>query len=234
MSLRRYLSGFRPSVDESVLTEPALWLNDRLFWPAFLLSFGGSDIAAIAFDIDPAEVEEYAAELHDPNRWPFLILPLARGHRLYILFRNFEDDSGWDYLLQPADSDTVITLAALEGSFQGPGLSWPELLVTAGQPDPARTQAERLLLLLPAVGDADLPHDAKELVATAVVAVGGEQRYRRQVAGELLTASRRFWGAPAWTEQGDRHVCLGSHSPRSPQTPPDRLALITEALGPGN
>jgi hypothetical protein len=153
MSLRRYLSGFRPPVDESVLTEGALWLDDRLFWPAFLLSVGGSDTAAAAFDVDPADVEEYAEELHHPDSWPFLIVQLARSHRLYILFRNFEGDSGWDYLLQPADSDAVMTLAALEGGFQGPALSWPDLLVAASQPDPARSRAERLLLLLPAVGE---------------------------------------------------------------------------------
>lgn len=234
MCLRRYLSGFRPPVDEAVLAEPALWLDDRLFWPAFLHTFGGSDTAAIAFDVDPADVEEYAEELQDPNRWPFLAVPLARGHCLYILFRNFEGDAGWDYLLQPADSDTVITLAALEGGFQGPGLSWPELLAVAGQPDPARTRAERLLLLLPAVGDADLPYDTEELVATAVTAVGGERQYRRDVASELMTASRRFWGAPAWTDYADHRVCLGLHSPRSPETPLDRLALIAEALDGGN
>lgn len=173
MSLQRYLSGFRPPVDASVLTEAALWLDDRLFWPAFLYSIGGSPTAPIAFDVDPADVEEYTEGLHDPDSWPFLTVQLARGHCLYILFRNFDGDSGWDYLLQPAGSDTVMTLAALEGCFQGPALSWPGLLVAAGQPDPARSRAERILLLLPALGDAGLPHDAEELVATAFTAVGG-------------------------------------------------------------
>ncbi|GIJ48046.1 hypothetical protein Val02_49320 [Virgisporangium aliadipatigenens] len=217
-----------------MLADISLWLDDRLFWPAFLLSVGGSDTAAVAFDVDPADVEEYAEQLHHPDSWPFISLPLGGGHGLHILFRNFEDDAGWDYLLQPAGSDTVTTLAALEGCFQGPGLSWPELLVAAGQPDPARSWSERLLLLLPALGDADLPHDADEPIISAFAAVGGLSQQRYKVAHELLTASRRFWGDPTWTEYADRRVRLGRHSPRGPAAPPDRLALIAEALGSGS
>ncbi len=86
--MRYYLGGLLPPVDESVLAEAALWLDELLFWPAFLFCVGGSDSAATAFDVDPAEVEEYARKLHDPDGWPFLVVALARGHRLYILFRN--------------------------------------------------------------------------------------------------------------------------------------------------
>lgn len=148
-----------------MLTEAALWLDDRLLLPAFLYSIGGSRTAAVAFDVDPADVEEYTEGLHDPASWPFLTVQLARGHCLYILFRNFGDDSGWDYLLQSAGSDSVMTLAALEGCFRRPALSWPELLTAADQPDPTRSRAKRILLLLPALGDAGRPHDAEELVA---------------------------------------------------------------------
>ncbi|WP_164842667.1 hypothetical protein [Actinoplanes solisilvae] len=47
--------------------------------------------------------------------------------------------------------------------------------MVAAQTDSERTQAERLLLLLPAVGDADLPLDAEESVATAFTEVGGRR-----------------------------------------------------------
>jgi hypothetical protein len=232
--LRRYLSSFQPPPDEAVLSEIRPQPDDDLFWSAFLLTVGGSRTAATAFDVDPADVEEYAEQLHRPESWPFLTVQLARGHRLHLLFRNFEGDSGWDYLLEPADSDPVITFAALEGGFQGPGLSWRELFTAAAQMDPERTQAERLLLLLPAVGDADLPLDAKERVATAFTEVGGQPEYRQEVAGELLTASRRFWGSPTWVEYEDRYVCPGSHSPRNVDAPAGRHVLISEALGSGN
>lgn len=227
------MRGFRPPADPGVLAEPALWLDERYFWPAFLVSFGGAKSAATAFDADPADVEEHLEELHRRDCWPFLTVRLAHGHRLQLLFRNYEGDSGWDYLLQPAGSDALVTFAALEGGFHGPGLSWPELIVAAGQADPDRGSAERLLLLLPALGDADLPDDAADQVAAAFTAVGGLPQHRHAVAGELLTASDRFWGHPAWVDFGDRLVCLGRHSPRDPGAPAERLALITEALGPG-
>ncbi|MEU4214872.1 hypothetical protein [Actinoplanes sp. NPDC026623] len=196
MSLRRYLSEFHPPVDESVLVDATSWLDDDLFWPAFLFTVGGSETAAVAFAADPADVEAYAAELHHADRWPFVVVRLASGDRLYVLFRNFEGDAGWDYLRQPAGTDTVTTVAALEGHFQGPAFSWEDLIAVASRPDPTRSAAERLLLLLPAMGDADLPDEAGRLVAAALDAVGVRQRYRREVARELLTAGRRFWGAP--------------------------------------
>ncbi|GAA1869625.1 hypothetical protein [Asanoa iriomotensis] len=207
-----------------MLVEATPWLDDPLFWPFFLHSVGGSETAAVAFDADPADVEQYAADLHHPDSWPFIAVRLSRGHRLYILFRNHEDDAGWDYLLRPAGSDDVTTFAALDGGFQGPGLSWPELLTADAQPDPARTRSERLLLLLPTLGDASVPHDADELIASAFTAVGGLPQHRYKVASELLTASRRFWGAPEWIEHADRRVCLARHSPRGPEAPLDRLA----------
>lgn len=195
MSLRRYLSDFHPPVEDSVLFDASSWTMDELFWPAFLFTVGGSGTAAVAFDADPADVEAYAEELHRPGRWPFVVVRLASGHRLYVLFRNFEGDAGWDYLLQPAGTDTVITLAALEGHFRGPAYSWRDLVLVADQPDPVRSAAERLLLLLPAMGDADVPADAEQMVAAAFVAVGGHRHYRRKVSRELLEASHRFWGA---------------------------------------
>jgi hypothetical protein len=215
VSLRRYLSEFEPSVDDSVLTDASSWVANDLFWPAFLFSVGGSETAAVAFAADPADVEAYVEELHHPDSWPFIVLPLASGHRLYVVFRNFEGDAGWDYLLQPAGTDTVVTLAALEGHFRGPAYSWRDLVLVANQRDSTRSAAERLLLLLPAMGDADLPVAAEQSIAAAFVAVGGHPRYQREVSRELLDASRRFWGA------------------RGPATPPDRMSLMAEAFSPG-
>jgi hypothetical protein len=228
------LRGFRPAVDESVLREVEAGADDPLFWPAFLFAVGGSRTAAVAFDVDPADVEEYADDLHDPGSWPVLTVQLARRHRLYLLFRNFDGDSGWDYLLHSAGSDSVITLATLEGGFQGPGLAWPELLVAAAQPDPARTPAERLLLMLPAVGDADVSDDAGELVAAAFVAVEGRPEHAHEVAKELLTASDRFWGSPTWIEHDGHSVCAYQHSPRNLEAPPSRHALAADAFGSAN
>jgi hypothetical protein len=140
-------------------------------------------------------------------------LQLASGHLLYVLFRDFEGDAGWDYLLQPAGTDAVVMLAAIEGHFRRPAYSWRDLVLVANQPDPTRSAAERLLP--PAMGDADLPADAEQLIAAAFVAVGGRQQYQREVSRELLGASRRFWGA------------------RGLATPSDRMTLMAEAFRPG-
>ncbi|MGK5440834.1 hypothetical protein ACSNN7_03250 [Micromonospora sp. URMC 105] len=230
MPLRGYLGGFAPPVDPSVLVDATPWLDDPLFWPAFLLSVGGSYTAAVAFGIDPADVEVYAKEMHQAGSWPVITMDLARGHRLYILFCNFDDDSGWDYLLQPAGSDALIIAAALEGGFHGPALPWSELLMTANQPDSMRSQAERLLLLLPAVGDAGIPSGANNVVASAVTTIGAQQQ-QNEVAGELLAGGRRFWGDSEWTERKGLPVCLGQHSPRHPESPIHRLTLMAEAFG---
>lgn len=216
MSLRQYLSSFHPPVDDSVLADASSRTADELFWPAFLYSVGGSETAAVAFDADPADVEAYAEELHQSGSWPYVVLPLGSGYRLYVLIGNFKGDAGWDYLLQPAGADTVITLGALEGNFLGPAYSWRELVLAANQPDPTRSASERLLLLLPARGDADLPPDAGRLIAEAFVAVGGRPQYQREVSRELLAANRRFWGV------------------RGPATPPDRIALMAEAFSAEN
>ncbi|HZE32474.1 MAG TPA: hypothetical protein VE198_13680 [Actinoallomurus sp.] len=51
----------------------------------------------------------------------------------------------------------------------------------ADQPDGERGPAERLLLLLPAVGDAGLPADAADLVTAAVTAAGA-RRQQQEIA----------------------------------------------------
>ncbi|MEU7756419.1 hypothetical protein AB0B57_13150 [Micromonospora sp. NPDC049101] len=230
MPLRGYLDGFQPPVAASVLVDATPWLDDPLFWPAFLLAPGGSTTAAAAFGTDPADVADYVSALHQHDTWPVISLDLARGHRLHILFRNFDGDSGWDYLVQPVGSDAAITAAALEGGFQGPALSWAELVRTASQPDSMRSPAERLLLLLPGVGDSGIPPEALDVVTSAVVAVGAKHR-PDDVARELLRASHRFWGDCAWGERGDLPVCLGIHSPRHLGATPGQLALLAEAFG---
>jgi hypothetical protein len=101
------------------------------FWPAFLHTVGGSKSAVHAFDNDLADVSALLDELLNPQAWPVLSVRLQRGHLLHIVMRNFPDDAGVDYVIAPANGGQHIPLAAMEGHFRGPALSWPEL-VTAG------------------------------------------------------------------------------------------------------
>jgi hypothetical protein len=226
LALEHYLNDFQPPADASVLVDATLWWADELFWPAFLGTVGGSPTAPRAFGAEPADVEEYADDLHDPDRWPYLTVALAQKHRLHFLFRNYDGDSGWDYLFQPAGSNQPWTLAALEGGFRGPGVSWPELRAAAGETH----RAERLLMMIPALGDADLPPMAREEVAAAFIAVGGEPEQAETVAAELLAAASRFWGHVRWVDDAGLRVCLGDHSPRRYDQPNGHLALMTAAF----
>ncbi|MGA3487702.1 hypothetical protein ACK8GG_06780 [Micromonosporaceae bacterium DT55] len=158
-------------------------------------------------------MDEFVDSLVDPSRWPVFTLPLAGDSLLHIVLRNFEDDSGVDYLLEPSPGRDVIQLAALDGHFRGPALAWPELVAAAAQPDPDHTPAERLLLLLPVCADSDRPGVAADVVAKALTAVGARSRVR-QVSEELLADGP--YRAPAeWiTLEGIRY-CHGKHAYRS-------------------
>src|SRR4249919_4305212 len=140
-------------------------MDDPVFWAAFLYSVGGSETAVTAFDVDPADVDVLLTELHAPETWSYYCLPMGGGTSLLMVFRNYEFDSGWDYVFA-MPSGRLITLARLEGYFRGPGLSWHEAVNAAGLPDPGVESARRLLLMLPAAtGDVDLPDDAIQTVS---------------------------------------------------------------------
>jgi hypothetical protein len=83
----------------------------------------------------------------------------------------------------------------------------------ARQSDPQHSDQERLLLLLPAMADANASSDAAEVVAAAVTAIGGSD-LQDQVAVELLSANGRYWGVCAWTDSQGFRTCLGPHSYR--------------------
>ncbi|MDZ5443062.1 hypothetical protein U2F26_10010 [Micromonospora sp. 4G57] len=85
--------------------------------------------------------------------------------------------------------------------------------MVARQSDPQHSDQERLLLLLPAMADANASSDAAEVVAAAVTAIGGSD-LQDQVAVELLSANGRYWGVCAWTDSQGFRTCLGPHSNR--------------------
>jgi hypothetical protein len=207
-----YLDGHGPPVSQSPLVGGAEVMSSPPFWPAFLYTVGGSSTVPAAFDVDPGDLAVLVDEFLRQDRWPVFSLPLARGNRLHIILRNFEDDSGVDYVLEPSAGDQSIALAALEGHFRGPALAWPELMVAAQQPDTDHTPAERLLLMLPAYGDSDTPDAAVDLVAAALTSVGARFD-QRQVGAELLE-NNRYWAPCEWAAIDGVLVCLGPYSYR--------------------
>lgn len=232
MIISGYLDGYEPPILRSPLVDGSEMMSSDLFWPAFLYTVGGSASAPNAFDTDPADLSEFIDTLLSPHGWPVFSVPLAGRSRLHIIMRNFEDDSGVDYVLDPGTGGKSIRLALMEGHFRGPALAWPELVVAAQQPDQKHTPAERLLLLLPACADSDRPGGAVDMVAQALTALGVRSSVR-QVSAELLN-SRRYWTPCQWATVDDILVCLGSHAYRSlgGELAPNDLRLITDAFRP--
>ncbi|GIJ24235.1 hypothetical protein [Micromonospora lutea] len=159
-------------------------------------------------------------------------LPLAEPRPLHVIMRNDEDEGGIDYVLDPDTGDTPIPLAAMEGHFRGPAFAWPEVVAAAHQPDPDHTPAERLLLLAPACADSSRPHEAVDLVAEALAAVGTRSGVR-QVSEELLN-SRRYWTPYRWEYVDDVLVGLGPHTYRhhGGDLSPEQLHLFAAILQP--
>lgn len=227
-----YLDGYEPPFLQSPLVDGSQMMSSTLFWPAFLHTVGGSASAPDAFSSDPADLSELIDSFLDPRRWPVFSLPLAGRDRLHVVMRNFEDDGGIDYVLEPGAGGEALPLAALEGHFRGPALAWPELVAAAQQPDKEHTPAERLLLLLPSCADSDRPSGAVDIVAAALTSIGARSS-ERQVSAELLD-SRRYWAPCQWATVDGALVCLGSRAYRHPggELSPIDLRRISHAFRP--
>lgn len=231
MIIPGYLDGYEPPFAESPLVDGAGVLAGDLFWPTFLHTVGGSASAPHAFGIDPADLNEVVETFLDEQNWPVFTLRLTGTGRVHVIMRNFPDEGGVDYVLDPGAGRDAIPLAAMEGHFRGPALAWPELIAVAQQRDPDHTPAQRLLLLLPVCADRDLPGDAREIVAAALTDVGATVGIDRMV-DELLHSPRYWTRDCAWTTADDAVVCLGSHAYRRPggELTPSDLRLITAAF----
>ncbi|MGF0172715.1 hypothetical protein ACQF36_20095 [Streptomyces sp. Marseille-Q5077] len=213
------------------------------FWPAFYLPVR-DDFAQDPepFGADSADVDEAISALHGAEEiWPAFRIPMTGGHMLWIVHRNFPDDAGTDYLITHPDWDRHACLASLDGHYSGPGLSWPELVAVAGSaPAGAAGVVDpglRLLLLLPAFGDADVPEaEAVARTSGALRAVGVAEDTAPDVAAQLL--DHPFWDGPSWAVRGRSPLsgttaepssplalCDGRYSPR---TVPAGLGITTD------
>lgn len=231
MIIPGYLDGYEPQFVHSPLIDGSDMMAAKQFWPAFLHTVGGSASAPHAFDVDPADLNDIIDAFLDEHAWPVFSLRLAAVSRVHVVMRNFPDEGGIDYVLDPGIGSDAIPLAAMEGHFRGPALAWPELITAAQQPDPDHTPAERLLMLLPACADRDRPASASQTVMQALTAIGATSHTGR-TAEELLN-SPRYWSRDCiWTTVGDALICLGSHAYRNldGELTPTDLRLITNAF----
>jgi hypothetical protein len=196
------------------------------FWPAFYAPVRDEFVAEPeSFGADPADVDEAAEALYGAEEvWPAFRIPMAGGHVLWIVHRNFPDDSGTDYLIAHPQWDRQAYPASLDGHYSGPGLSWPELVAVA-ESAPAGAEGVvdpglRLLLLLPALGDAGMPEvEAVARTSGALRAVGVAEDAAPDVAERLL--DHRFWDGPTWVVRGRSPLSSATAEPSSPLSPCD-------------
>jgi hypothetical protein len=229
-----------PGYDGGPLTHRPELLDERLFWLGHLSSCAQSseDAQELLLGADYDAAGDFQAVLYKRADWPTFTVPLAAGHRLHVVLRTFEDEPGTDYLLHHPDGEWAELLAVDDGHFMGPALSWPELTAAADNSLPGGSTTDpdaRLLLLLPALGDDDLPDDAVERLTSALQALVGVED-PEAVAAALLE-SQCAPGAATWTTTGDGvRVNDGSYSYRNPANgfalPPARLARVSAALAP--
>ncbi len=166
-----------PGYDGGPLTHEAGFLDEPLFWLGHVSSCVHSEEAAeLLFGADYDAAGEFQQRLWEQATWPTFTIPLAGDHRLHVVYRTLTGEAGIDYLLHHPDWEEAEHLAQDDGHFMGPGLSWPELVAAADNALPGGSTTDphaRLLLLLPALGDDELPDDAVDRLTAALRACAG-------------------------------------------------------------
>lgn len=224
-----------PGFEGGPLIEGSAYLDDPLFWPVHLgTCLRGEDAQRAAFGADWDAAMELYRGLSAAYEWPVFRVPLRSGHTIYVVYRNFDEERGVDYLIHHPAWPAAETLAADDGHFMGPGTSWLELLSAARQPVPegvGDTNA-RLLLLFPTLGDAQLPDDAAVPLTAALAALTLIEE-PADVAGMLLE-NQGQWEPAHWKLADAFWINDGGHSYRNPRNafalPEGRLREISNAL----
>ncbi|MFE6893906.1 hypothetical protein [Streptomyces sp. NPDC057694] len=224
-----------PGYEGGPLVEGSAYLADPLFWPVHLgTCLRGEDAQRAAFGPDWDAAMRLCDALSAEEAWPTFGVPLCSGHTIHVVYRNFDGERGVDYLMHHPTWPAAETFAVDDGHFMGPGIGWPELLSVARQlstGDAADTGA-RLLLLFPALGDAQLPDDAPAVLTHALRALTVIEE-PADVAGMLLK-NQGQWAPAHWSLTDGVRISDGGHSYRNPGNafalPASRLREISNAL----
>jgi hypothetical protein len=162
--------------EEAPVFDASAWIDDELFWPAFLLQVGSARTALTAFDVDPADLDSYLDRFENPDRWPVFAVPIGTG-TMYLIVCNLPGDAGIVWVL---DEDAKSAAERDPAPPTGPGLPWSVL-----PREPAQ-----LLIALQAAGDDIGAAEASDRVCEALRAVGATDQIT-ELADDLL--EHRTW-----------------------------------------
>ncbi|WP_328907856.1 hypothetical protein OG230_35345 [Streptomyces sp. NBC_00234] len=175
------------------------------FWDAYLMWLSETeeyDATQGWFGVDGADADAACDALSDEDRWPAFRIPFAGGHTAVVLGCNIPEDPATEYFITHPEWRRYGHLATVSGHQAGPGLSWRELHHIARTPDltapGVHAAYARLLLLLPALGDQDLPEEAAGVVGDALLRAGVSSALAPHLA-EALLADHPLWEPAAWT-----------------------------------
>ncbi|MEW5356266.1 hypothetical protein E0E62_28205 [Streptomyces sp. 16-176A] len=178
------------------------------FWAAYLMWLSRTeeyDPVPAWFGVDGADADAACDALTDEDRWPVFRVPFGGGHTAVVLGCNVPEDPATEYLVTHPEWGRHGSLALVNGHQAGPGLAWRELVHIARTADHAapgvHAEHERLLLLLPALGDEELPRDAADTVGDALARVGVPGALAPHLAAALLT-DHPLWEPAAWAFPG--------------------------------
>ncbi|WP_405527279.1 hypothetical protein OG592_06215 [Streptomyces avidinii] len=232
-----YLQDCELVASEDLARAPAFWLAH------VLLTMGDPGEPAQPYGVDTSAYDEMVDRLSDPEQpWPVLRVRIGGGHTVYAVYANWEDQNNVDFFVRHPTWGRLGHLGQCGADEAGPGLSWTELLTLATSTQEGgeglTDSSERLLLLLPMLGDAEMPGDACDTVARALSHCG----IRAEAAGDLASILLRKQDparGPRWTTTGDSPiaVCSALYSPRQVPlalgiTPDQAQALATALTGP--
>lgn len=240
MIIRGYAGHFpEPGDVEEALYDASELVSRPGFWAAHYLnqSVEDDELVAELWPEEPETVQAVQDVLLDPTAWPVFGVDLWKGAKLAVVYRNFQDDAGVDYLLIPAGNADCIRLATLEGEYEGPGISWSELeAVTDGVADPL-LKAIRLLLLAPMLGDVEAESERNIAVLGNALRLVGATGNVESFA-ELIASENLQWEPAHWRSRDDGlMVCDAESSPRNPSAPVamtvPELQLVSDLLRMG-
>ncbi|MGE7438990.1 hypothetical protein [Kitasatospora sp. NPDC001175] len=179
------------------------------FWAAYLMRTcrtedGERRLVAEWFGADVADADAaWEAGMADGIEFR---VPFGNGHSVVVANSEYPTDWGTEWYVSHPDWHRGARLAyidhvrAVPERGQGPGLSWRELTHIANTPDLAapgvHDPRSRLLLLLPALGDDDLPAGAAGVIGSALVSVGAPAADAPRLAAFVL--QNLMWEAAGW------------------------------------